>query len=98
MAKQLCLRGGDRFRAKAAFPKITPYIGVGWGHQRAERGFGFVADLGASFGRAKVRIDENISTNPAYAGVISVADVEAEKRKLAMVLRKSRRNRKFLLG
>lgn len=80
--KTVVLQGGDRFRAKAEFPKVTPYIGVGWGHQRAEKGLGFVADLGVSVGRAKVRIDENISTNPAYAGVISASDVEAEKQKL----------------
>lgn len=80
--KTVLLQGGDRFRAKAEFPKVTPYIGLGWGHQRAEKGFGFVADIGASIGRAKVRIDENISTNPAYAGVISASDVEAEKQKL----------------
>lgn len=80
--KTVVLQGGDRFRAKAEFPKVTPYIGLGWGHQRAEKGLGFVADLGVSVGRAKVRIDENISTNPAYAGVISASDVEAEKQKL----------------
>lgn len=80
--KTVVLQGGDRFRAKAEFPKVTPYIGLGWGHQRAEKGLGFVADIGASIGRAKVRIDENISSNPAYAGAISASDVEAEKQKL----------------
>lgn len=80
--KTVVLQGGDRFRAKAEFPKVTPYIGLGWGHQRAEKGFGFVADIGASIGRAKVRIDENISTNLAYANAITAADVDAELKKL----------------
>lgn len=80
--KTVVLQGGDRFTAKAEFPKVTPYLGLGWGHHGSEPGWGFVADIGASIGRAKLRIDENISTNPAYANAITAADVDAELKKL----------------
>ena len=35
------------------FPKSTPYIGIGWGHQSGS-GLRFSADIGASIGRATV--------------------------------------------
>ena len=33
------------------FPKSTPYIGIGWGHQTG-MGLRFSADIGAAVGRA----------------------------------------------
>lgn len=44
----------DRLNVKVEFPKTTPYLGIGWGHQWADSGLSFAFDLGASFGRAKV--------------------------------------------
>jgi hypothetical protein len=35
------------------FPETTPYLGIGYGHH-AGKGWGFVWDLGASIGKAKV--------------------------------------------
>jgi len=70
----------DFFEAKVKIPRITPYIGIGWGHHAAERGFGFVADVGVSIGRAKVSIRENLTEN--YPGLITQADVDAETKEL----------------
>lgn len=45
----------DRFDVKVEYPKTTPYLGIGYGHQLAQnRGWGFVFDVGASIGKAKV--------------------------------------------
>lgn len=70
----------DFFEAKVKIPRVTPYIGIGWGHHAAERGFGFVADVGVSIGRAKVSIRENLTEN--YPGLITQADVDAETKEL----------------
>jgi hypothetical protein len=35
------------------FPKTTPDLGIGWGHQTGS-GFRFSADIGAAIGRATV--------------------------------------------
>lgn len=43
----------DQLRVKITFPSSTPYIGVGYGHQLSQ-GWGFVFDLGASVGKAKL--------------------------------------------
>jgi hypothetical protein len=44
----------DRFDGRVEMPAWTPYLGIGWGHHAANTGWGFVADVGASFGRPKV--------------------------------------------
>lgn len=47
------MTANDRFNVKVEFPKTTPYVGIGYGHQLSS-GWGFVFDLGASIGKAKV--------------------------------------------
>lgn len=43
----------DGLTVQVKFPKTTPYIGIGWGHQ-AGSGVRFSADIGAAIGRATV--------------------------------------------
>ena len=43
----------ERLSVSVKYPKSTPYLGLGYGHQ-ASTGFGFLFDLGASFGKASV--------------------------------------------
>lgn len=47
------LTSDDRFDVKIEFPRTTPYLGLGYGHQLGQ-GIGFTFDLGASIGKAKV--------------------------------------------
>lgn len=63
----------DRFNVKIEFPKTTPYLGIGYGHQLSS-GWGFVFDLGASIGKAKVS-ETHTGTNFSQA---SQADIDAE--------------------
>jgi hypothetical protein len=41
----------DGLNVAITFPKTTPYVGIGWGHQDAS-GFRFSVDLGAAIGKA----------------------------------------------
>jgi hypothetical protein len=43
----------DGLEIRVKFPSITPYLGIGWGHQ-LNTGWRLSADLGALIGRAKV--------------------------------------------
>jgi hypothetical protein len=72
--------GTERFNADIKFPKVTPYIGIGWGHMDKEPGWGFVGDVGVSIGRAKVMIDTNVIQRSG--GAITQADVDRETQEL----------------
>lgn len=47
------LSANDGLNVQVKFPKTTPYLGIGWGHQQ-ESGFRFAFDIGAMLGKAKV--------------------------------------------
>jgi hypothetical protein len=44
---------GDGINVLIKFPRTTPYLGIGWGHQTGS-GWRFSADLGAAIGKASV--------------------------------------------
>jgi hypothetical protein len=67
----------DRFDVEVKFPKTTPYLGLGYGHQ-PESGFGFLFDLGASYGKAKLT-ETHSGPNLSQA---SQADIDEELREL----------------
>lgn len=54
--------GGEYLNANVKIPDVTPYIGIGWGHHRQEPGWGVVADLGVSIGKAKLDVDTNLAS------------------------------------
>ena len=63
----------DGLNVQIEFPKTTPYLGIGWGHQ-ASTGLRFAADLGASLGRATVTaVGRGQLANPA-----AQADIDRE--------------------
>jgi hypothetical protein len=68
----------DYFNADVKFPRTTPYLGIGWGHQDSTRGLGFVADVGVMIGKAKVTSNTNVVGR--YG--ITQADVDTETDKL----------------
>ena len=68
----------DYFNAEVAFPRTTPYLGLGWGHHTQAPGWGVVADAGVMIGKAKV----TSSTNVVGQFGITQADVDAETQKL----------------
>lgn len=44
---------GDGLNVEIKFPAVTPYLGIGWGHQTGS-GWRMAADIGALIGKAKV--------------------------------------------
>lgn len=68
----------EYLNADIKFPRVTPYLGLGWGHQARDKGFGFVADVGVMIGKAKV----TTSTNVVGRFGITQTDVDTETQKL----------------
>ncbi len=66
----------DRLNVKIEYPKTTPYIGIGWGHQLST-GWGFTFDIGASIGKAKLT-ETHSGTNLGNPAIVSQADIDAE--------------------
>jgi len=51
------LSDDDTAQAKVKWDSVAPYLGIGWGHHAKEgRGFGFIADIGVSFGSPKTSL------------------------------------------
>ncbi len=65
---------GDRFDVQIKFPKTTPFLGIGYGHQPKAEGFGFHFDLGASIGKAKLTA---VASGPNLSAV-SQSDIDRE--------------------
>jgi len=80
---------GDTLTGQVTFPKISPYVGIGWGyHDSQKTGLGFVFDLGVSFGKpsASLIISESLQTKldtATKAGVSAAAELESQRRQLS---------------
>ncbi|HEU4458324.1 MAG TPA: hypothetical protein VFR90_04310 [Methylibium sp.] len=75
-SRTLVLTAGDRFDVKIEYPRVMPYLGLGYGHHRAQPGWGFIFDVGLFFGRTKV---SGGASGPGFAAAgLTQADVDAE--------------------
>jgi hypothetical protein len=81
------LTADDRLDVKVEIPSTSPYLGIGWGHHATGTGFGFVADVGVSFGRPKVtsRVSGPLATQPTIQ-----ADLDRELAELRESVRSIR--------
>ncbi len=68
--------GSEYLNVQVKMPAVMPYIGIGWGHQASEKGWGFVADLGVSVGKATLDYQTNLIAKSG--GAITQADVDKE--------------------
>jgi hypothetical protein len=70
---------GESIHAKAKFPTVRPYIGIGFGHTPvASKGFSAFFDAGVAYGRPRVDFDV-----PAeIVAEVGQANVDAEKQDL----------------
>ncbi|MFW9617145.1 hypothetical protein [Aquabacterium sp.] len=68
--------GSEYLNVQVKMPAVMPYIGIGWGHQASEKGWGFVADLGVSVGKATLDYQTNLIAKSG--GTITQADVDKE--------------------
>lgn len=70
---------GETFNVAVKFPDTTPYIGVGYGHQKSDaKGFGFYADLGVMVGT----FSASTSTSLVGKQGITQADVDQQTQKI----------------
>lgn len=79
--RQFPVSDGDRFDAQIKFPSVTPYLGIGYGHHAAERGWGFHADLGVSIGRASVSAQASgaLAQQPGIAEEVAREQAQLEE-------------------
>ena len=71
-------------QSEMSLPKVTPYLGLGWGHHAAAgaTGFSFNVDLGAAIGTAKAT---PLAASPALASELALSssgasDLDQENR------------------
>lgn len=70
---------GEYFNVQLKYPTITPYLGVGFGHKPVtDKGWGFFANLGVTFGKFKVSYD----TSVVASGKATQAQVDTELQKV----------------
>jgi hypothetical protein len=79
-APPVVLTPADRLDVTITYPKSTPYLGLGYGHQMGS-GWGFTFDLGASYGKARLGETHSGPTlgNPA---LVTQADIDQEMAQL----------------
>jgi hypothetical protein len=64
--------------AKASFPHVMPYLGIGYGHKKPERGLGVSFDLGVAYGRPHVSYE----VPEIYQLFVGPDDIQDEEQKL----------------
>lgn len=69
---------GQYYNVNLTFPRVTPYIGIGYGHHKAEKGLGFYADVGVLVGTFNV----DTNTSLVASGQVIQADIDAQSQKL----------------
>jgi len=79
---------GDSARARVKWRNTAPYLGIGWGHHASHgKGFGFVADLGVSFGSPKTELTISdslrgkLDATIAAGGLTTTTDAEIERQR-----------------
>jgi len=67
------------FNVDIKFPSTTPYLGIGYGHQKTEEpGLGFYADFGVMFGAFTSGVSTTLTNGPIGGVTITQADVDAQ--------------------
>ena len=78
---QVTTDNNDKVNASVRYPAVSPYIGIGWGHNAKKREagtFGFNADLGIYIGKPKVSVDLSSSLNDKLTAQEGGADAAAK--------------------
>ena len=77
---------GDRFDAKAVYPHVMPYLGIGYGHAPSHAtGWGVIVDFGLSFGKPTVT---GSASGPLLSQTVSQQDVQDETNRVRDSLNK----------
>jgi len=80
----------DTAHARVKWPTVAPYLGIGWGHHVGRgKGFGFLADIGVSFGSPKTELTisaplrEKLDVRAILTGTSADAEIERQRRDIA---------------
>jgi len=80
---------GDTLTGRVKFPTVAPYLGIGWGYHDAQAsGFGFVLDLGVTFGRPSASLivsdglRAKLDTAAGSGSTTAAAELEGQRQKL----------------
>lgn len=69
---------GETYNVRLKFPTTTPYLGIGFGHQKSDvKGWGFYGDLGVMIGTFNI----DTTTSLVSSGKATQADVDAQSQK-----------------
>jgi hypothetical protein len=68
----------ESFSVNLTFPKTTPYLGIGYGHQQSkDKGIGFYADVGVLVGSIELNATTSLVDKTASNGLkITQADID----------------------
>lgn len=69
---------GHYYNLTVKYAPVTPYLGIGYGHQISTKGLGFYFDVGATYGT----FTADVTTDLVSAGLVTQADVDAQKQKM----------------
>ncbi len=70
---------GQTFDLDIKFPSTTPYVGIGYGHQKSDQpGLGFYADAGVMFGNFTTAVATTLTNGTINGVTITQADVDAQ--------------------
>jgi hypothetical protein len=70
---------GETYNVQVKFPNTTPYLGIGYGHQKSDnKGIGFYADLGVMVGTFTADTTTTLVTN----GKVLQSDVDTQTQKI----------------
>ena len=69
---------GQTYNVALEYPKTTPYLGIGYGHNPASKGLGFYVDFGVLVGKFKVRSETSLVGSQG----ITQADIDAQDAKM----------------
>lgn len=79
-APPVVLTPADRLDVTITYPKSTPYVGLGYGHQMGS-GWGFTFDLGASYGKARLG-ETHSGPTLGNSALVTQADIDQEMAQL----------------
>jgi hypothetical protein len=78
---------GESATAEVRYPTAMPYLGIGYGHQSAARGLGFIADLGVAYGIPQVSYTLSPTlerlAGPAMSSDIAATGLQELKQKVS---------------
>ncbi|SDR25123.1 hypothetical protein SAMN05443245_3938 [Paraburkholderia fungorum] len=65
--------------ATATLPRVMPYLGIGYGHKPASKGFGLTFDLGVAYGRPRT----TYNVPAIYSMLTSQANIDQEEQNIS---------------